>query len=344
MNLEDRIKNGSVETRIFQASSPLSRFLENSLKRIILSLSDRENRAEYSEQLDIATKNPIIAAKGLYNIFTHHPVKGISVLNGIYHWVRKYSGAQKNARDKDRYLIYTQHDHKIPFMPEEDIMYTYMIAQISVILNELAGLVKNKELKDITEIFQDANDIAVEVFSEYPTTMPRFLGHRRINLKVIQGVDKPLNCCPSLHIAYSVLLDNIGESVIAGRSEKNDVAASIQYSTLRMFNSVLYTKQHSIVDVAFGILCARIAYERKFNRKFNDLTKTFRLMEQDYPDINYREIKRIYFDGVAGLGKQKSLKEIVGEYLKNNSYPLVKPGTDLTGCYFDTKRKEIVKA
>ena len=343
MGLIDIIKSKeNVETKEFQEVPAVSKLLRAGLKKIIIPFSDKENKDSYIEQFDLASRNVEITLEGLAKLFLNNPIKGLYVMAGLKNWMGEYFTAQKTSSDKDRFLVYTEADNAIPFKPEEDIIYTYMMAQVAFVVNELVDVIPRKGIKHVAGAFQDANKLAVSVYNEYQTTVPRFLGHKRISLKIIQATDKPINCCPSLHITYSMLLDNVGEMLLDGAAKKDRVMESIRYSTLRMFNSVLYTKQHSLLDVSFGMLCAKMAFEARFNRKFNDLTDTFEAMQQEHPTIDYGIIEKVYRAGVDA-SNNKSLHEIVGGDLTSNGYLKVKADEDIRNCYFDTKKKEIVK-
>jgi len=338
---EGSVDARKVETAEFLRSSPFSRWLRRLLKALIIPRSDPANTDAYLEQFDEASRNVEIAAEGLGGLIKNHPLKFLLVLKAVGDWQRRYFGSQKDLADKPRYLVYTQLDNKIPFVPQEDILYTYMISQIAYVANELAGVVSARQMKYITECFIALNDIGVEAFYKHPTTMPRFRDHQRLSLKVIQHLDEPLNCCPSLHIAYSLLLDGIAEFVIKPLRNRRDAFKSIRFSTIGMFNSVLYTKQHSILDVAFGMLCARIVFEERFDMPFNDFVSVFPSLEDDHP-IPYDDIVRIYEEALAIRTSVDNLAEILGIYLEKHGFVTVEPGEEPGICYFDLEKREIV--
>jgi hypothetical protein len=226
-------------------------------------------------------------------------------------------------------------------------MYTYMIAQIAYVSGGLADLLPVSGMREVARAFMDANALGAAVFARRPTVMPRFRDHQRLSLRVIQRVDPPLNCCPSLHIAYSILLDNIAESVIAPHRAHRELFESIRYSTVRMFNSVLYTKQHALIDVGFGILCARIVFERRFaarfGRAFNDFTASFAALRREHPEIAYDRIEAIYAEARELLGRVGSFAGAAEAYLDAHGYPQVPVDFDVDACWFDTERREVVR-
>ena len=335
-----------VDTHEFRRTSAFSRALRQVLKLVILPLSAPERRGAYRLQFDEASRNVEIAAEHLARLLLAHPVKGARVLGVVRNWLSGYFSAQRSVAGRERYLIYTQLDDRIPFVPEEDTMYTYMLAQIAYVARELAERVSVDEMGEVASAFIDANRLGTGVFLRHPTVMPRFLDHDRLSLKTVQRADEPLNCCPSLHIAYSILLDNIAEGVLAPRRGRREVFDSIRYSTIRMFNSVLYTKQHSLIDVGFGILCARLVFERRFaarlGRPFNDFVSVFDTLRGQHPHIPYDEIAAIYAESARLHRQTGTLCGAVGAYLERHAFARVRHDDDIRRSYFDTEARRLM--
>ncbi|MFC1852314.1 hypothetical protein ACFL27_19120 [candidate division CSSED10-310 bacterium] len=329
-----------VETRVFERDTLFTRSVRSILRSIIIPFSDPQHKEAYKEQFAIASRNVEITVEDLFKFSVRHPLKMALVMGVTRNWLTTYFGAQNDSKHKERFLVYTQFDNKIPFIPAADIMYTYMLAQIAFVANEISKYLSWSEMKNITESFVALNNLGVSVFKQYPTVIPRFFDHNRLSLKVIQFIDGPVNCCPSLHIAYSVFLDNVARTIFG--DTKKETFQAIRYSTIRMFNSVLYTKQHALIDVAFGILCAEIIYKRRVAHDFNNLFCLFESLRLEHPDIDYTEIVRIYTEGVAIYQKLDNLPETIGTYLTANGYLQVDPDAALSTCYFDTKQKKLI--
>ncbi|MBF0120457.1 MAG: hypothetical protein HQK79_16600 [Desulfobacterales bacterium] len=358
----------NVETKPFESPSHFSLCLRAILKPIILSFSDKKYREDYATQFDLASRNVEITIETLMKLFLFHPVKNAFVLNTVGNWLHTYFKVQFETKNFEKYYVYTQHDNQIPFYPEEDIMYTYMISQISYVANELAKIFTAKEMNYLASCFVELNNFATYTHNKYQTLMPRFANHNRLTLKVIQHIDKPYNCCPSLHIAYTLLLDNVIEKFFYTNThkqskKKTQTFESIRYSSIRMFNSVLYTKQHSILDVAFGMLCSHIVFEKKYKQKFNNLIYIFDDLKKDNPYINYEVIKEIYVEGMELYEKKISFykqsheytnfehlslegisfRETVGDYLIQYGYPKLPIWHIINeGVYFDTVKRNLV--
>jgi hypothetical protein len=109
-----------------------------------------------------------------------------------------------------------------------------------------------------------------------------------------------------------------------------------------MFNSVLYTKQHSLLDVAFGILCAQLVFEARYEGAFDDLTHAFDGMRAEHP-IPYDEIVAIYGEARAMHRAGEPLADTLGRYLREHGYRTVPPDEALGIAYLDTRTREIVR-
>ena len=311
------------QTKEYQDQSLFSKCLRYTLKYSVLPFSSKENKEHYKEQFTEASRNLEITLENVLKL-VRHPVKAISILKAIKNFSSNYLGSQKNIKNHEKYFVYTQLDNQIPFILEEDTMYAYTFAQFAYISNNLCKMLGKKEIKNIAASFSELNTLGAETFNKYPTLMPRFTNHNRLTLKILQKIDKPTNCCPSLHIAYSLLLDNISERKIKPKSE--EIFNSIRYSTKRMFNSVLYTKQHALVDIAFGILCAKVVFEKRFteNENFNDFLSEFDSLKSEHPKINYDEIKNIYSEALDIYKNTENFPESVGLYMKNKGFIKIK--------------------
>ncbi len=343
--VSEPVKGNPVPTAEFARSSPFSRWLRRRLEAVIIPRSDPQYRRAYVEQFGDASRNVEIAVEGLGRLLRDHPFKSLLVLRTLSDWLFRYFGTQKDLAQTDRYLVYTEHDSHIPFQPEQDILYTYMLAQIAYIANELAEIASPTRMKHITEGFMEMNRLGVEAFSRFPSVMPRYTEHDRLSLRVIQHLDKPLNCCPSLHIAYSLFLDGVADLIVRPLPEKREAFQSVRYSTIGMFNSVLYTKQHSILDVAFGMLCAEMVFVRWFQRPFDNFVSTFPELASQHP-IPYDEIERMYNEArqISRGGGGRSLAETLGIYLERHGYPLVGHDEEIgPGWYYDVGRGEMVR-
>ncbi len=329
----------NINTPVFRNKTFLSKIIGPTIRQIAFLTSPFKDE----QQIYYSCRNLEISVEGLIKLLIKHPVKLFYLLKVIKHWDKCYFKAQKKAINKDRYLVYTNKDHKIPFVPEEDIMYSYMYPQIFFVLGEISNYLTNKEMQRCADCFITLNDLSHSVFTNYPTLMPRFTNHKRVSLSVVQKFDEPLNCCPSLHIAYSVMLDNIAQMILGGNKEYDSVLKSIKYSTLRMMNSVLYVKQHSLMDIAFGILCSKIMFEQYYDYEFNNFISEMKLQQRDHPEIDYNEIEIIFNDALDIFQRTKCFESTLAEYLKINGYQKVSYLYEAPShSYFDTLESKII--
>jgi hypothetical protein len=220
------------------------------------------------------TKHFSLASYGSLKIFLSNKRRK-SAISAISDWQEKYYGAQAEAINNERFLVYTKEDEKIPFRPEYDIAYISLFNN----LLKFASKLDKEPFEKSTQGILEMNKTASEVYAKYQSEMPRFTDHNRLALKLVQRFDKPYNCCPSLHVAYSVFLDEVMDENISKET----------------IDSVLYVKQHALVDVAFGIICAQLAYQKIYEDDFKNPTAILDQIDQknarnaimDYYDFSY---------------------------------------------------------
>src|SRR3989344_4401917 len=331
-------ENRSVQTTEFKKNSIISKLTNLLLKSSILPFCDKKNQLIYREQFNEASRSIEIIVDNILNFnIKHTPILLYCITNGLI----SYHGTQSKIKTKKKFLVYTQYDHKIPFVPEEDVMYTYLLSQLAYIGKQASEVLSKKEIKQLTDCVIDLNNSAKEIFLDVPTTMPRFYNHNRINLKAIQLLDKQVNCCPSLHIGFSLLFDNISEKILNGKIEDNSFFESIRYSTKRMFNSVANVKQHSIIDIAGGTLLAKIIFERNFEEDFNDLTSEYPEMQKINHHFNYNILNEMYNEILDLYYYTKDFSKTFLFYLKDKGYPEMFPEDKINNCYFNTITRKI---
>ena len=332
MSLESK-----VDTEEFNNRSLFSKLIGYAGEKTILPQFPEPLRSD-TKQFNEAKRNLEIAVEGLARLTVRHPVKTASVMYLLKDWATKYFTEQK--KPIPRYLVFTDKDKDIDFRPEEDTWYIYMLAQITTVTNEVADHTTLKEFMTMVRAFKDVNGIGTEAFIRCPSVMPRYTDHKRQGLYVVQKLDQPYNCCPSLHIAYSLSLDNIAMKHAKDEEVKHD----LRKSTKRMFNSVLYVRQHAILDVAFGMMCARMVYEKHYGEDFNDFRREFGNLQKDNPTIPYDEIEKIYeeiTDIRATIIDRFDLAIILDRYIDRHGYKL--SDSVVTGSYFDTGTKRITE-
>ena len=242
--------------------------------------------------------------------------KGRILTNIAWDWMDTYQKNQNVIKNADKYCVETEQDKQIPFKPEDAKAYSLIVPQFFALAKHFSIACDEDEVQEITDCFKHSNKLAVEVFKKIPTFMPRPTKHDDKALKFVQYWDDPVNCCPSLHITYSVLAYNIGKNILPP-NEFQDYNESIG----AMFSSVLYTKQHAVVDIVYGMVCANQAFTNTFPKKeFDDLTTRFDSLQKTYPEVPFSEIVNWYHQEISSGSSLRELveKEIVlsGKYRK----------------------------
>jgi len=315
--------------------------LRRVLRTTLLPWLGREHRDAYEAQFDEASRNAEVAVEGIGRLINRHVLALGPVVGAVADWTRHYHGAQRRVAAEPRYLVYTDLDAAIPFRPEADTLYAYMVTQVTTLAHDLADVLPRKELKRTIGAFTDMNEIAGEAFLRYPTVMPRLTDHDRLSLRVVQALDRPVNCCPSLHIAYSVMIEDVAIAAFAPHPDKARVLASVRAATRGMVDSVLFTKQHAILDVAFGMLCARVIHERRFDRPFPDPTALLDPATGS-DGIPYQAIADLYREACERHARAGDLAGALGGFLADHRYPRVGPDEPLDACFVDSATGELV--
>lgn len=314
-------------------------FLRNKFRHLILNRSAPENRKYYRQQFDEAFRNIEIGAGNLISLLINNSNKSLVALSKTAEWQREYFKSVEEGKRKKQYMIYTKEDSEIPFLPEWDLWYFYMNTQFAYVAKNLAEITSMKEFKNMADGFSNLNEIGNPAFRNYPTRMPRITppGEPRITMNIIQKADHPLNCCPSFHIAYSMYLLNASEVIIKPR--RKEVFDTIELSAREMISSILYTKQHALIDISYGLLAAKIASEKRFpHHPFNDFIPELLKLQEQHPSINYERVIEDYQDALSLYGDIGNFAISMGHHIHNIGFPLLHPGDKrLDTHYFDRK-------
>ncbi len=343
LELMPSYKAKDIGIEAFLEENALTKTLKPLLRVALLPLAVQHGWKNYCEQMPTTSRN-LEMGIDLFLRAWKHPLRMASVTNTYLTMTNSYSSAQKEIKNKKHYLVYTDLDHKIPFKPEEGNLYVYMLVQMARFGKELVDKYTQytqNEIKAVLDCFLKVNAAGRDTFCNYPTTMPRFASHNQITLSLVQKLDEPLNCCPSQHIAYSALVYNISKTVLELPTRNEQLWHSILVASKKMIQPVLYTKQHTLVDVAFGLHSARKAFEECFSLPFDDLLPFFPEMQPISPDLPYDEIARIYQRGSELFKPERSLADVVGQYFQERGFPLVEPGEN--NAYFNLETGGVVK-
>lgn len=294
---------------------------------------------EFISQAPDAARNLELILEHLAPMAIESPGHLARIAWAIHDWRTRYTSAQDLTSERDYYVLTTQEDMQIPFRPEADTHYAHILPNIASTARALAKTKRyaaQSHFKYLIGTVSELNKEAEATYHAYPTKVPRNTKHNRLTLSVVQKYDPPLNCCPSLHIAYSWFMYNIAKH--AGLNKRDPAAwESIEQSTLGMVKTVLALKQHCMRDVAFGITAARIVFERRFKHDtYDDLTDHFVDLTRADTVTPYTRIREIH-DEIVAMRDGDSLKNLLGRYIKRHGFPKVNAGTE-AGYWDDEKR------
>jgi len=312
------------------------------LGSFVIPFSEKANRESYKGQINDVSNIVGSSLENLLRMSFSHPIKSVYFFKSFFNWISGYFNAQVSARGKEKFFVYTQFDKDIPFIPEEDIKYVSIYPVIPYIIKELSDVLSTTEIRYTINSFMELNKMGIDVFNKYPSIMPRFFNHNRLILKFIQDYDEPLNCLSSFHIAHALFIENIFENFFSSYFKKGEIFDLVEPLPINILNSVLYTKQHSIVDVSFGILCTKIFFEKKFQKECNTFISKFDSIKSQNPLIKYDEIEKVYNEILEMYRKKNDFSDTVKSYLEEKEFVKLNPGENIENCYFDTLSKKIV--
>ncbi|MEK4075612.1 phosphatase PAP2 family protein [Paenibacillus sp. FSL M7-0656] len=160
----------------------------------------------------------------------------------------------------DVFYNYAWIDTQIPFLKE--FIYPYISWMPILYLGFLYLGLTNKSLFWRTLITYNVGVMAANVcFAVFPTHVPRpEIGGTDLSSVLVQFIytnDAPFNCFPSVHVLTSYLL-----FIVINRHLNFRPLARISWSVWLwlIIASTVFVKQHSLLDIAGGILFAEAAY------------------------------------------------------------------------------------
>ena len=153
--------------------------------------------------------------------------------------------------------LLTELDTMIPFIPEMVWVYVSYIPLL------LYGLLKAEEkplFYGITSAMVVSVVIASGMFLAFPAIYPRpdilFQTDNitMLAMWLVYYFDNPINCFPSLHVALSWVI------ALFYKRHKKPTRFVLMFWALAISVSVLFVKQHFLLDVGFGYVVASFSY------------------------------------------------------------------------------------
>lgn len=176
-----------------------------------------------------------------------------------------------------KYNIHSTLDDFIPFIPI--FVVPYFAWYFFIVKTAVDFFNKSKE--DFIKTFMSINlcmvigMIIYLVFPNYQSLRPEFYTEDFFSqwVKLLQIADSPVSVCPSLHVAVSISLYN---GVTHSSCYKNmpDVKFFTFVLTALICMSTVFIKQHSVIDVAAGIILGAAVYIFVYKIHFREKLET----------------------------------------------------------------------
>jgi len=281
----------------------------------------------------IPPKTPSLVEKArLYTI--HTALLGESIAE---YWSYYFSN-RRFPKDQEFYVVYTNMDHSISFQPNSAVDYWLVNLRFIPTSIELGGALSYKTINEIRQAYVDIAKEGCAAFREVPTIMPRFTEHRGNALHMTQMLLKPINCSPSLHTAAPFFAYNLGAKYFPQQEPK------LRQIVGDIVSTVIKTKLHSMIDIAFGIFLAQKVIRDRLRLNFNDLEFFFTHVQNSKERIPYEHVYRMYHE-INELEKktevrENNLPEIMDRYFREIGLPRVR--REQSNCLYDLKQKKLV--
>ncbi len=161
------------------------------------------------------------------------------------------------------YQIHSRIDDAIPFIPA--FVAGYFLWYFLLIGVGIFFLIRSKD--DLYKTYLSINICMIVALTIY-LLFPNYLALRPADyaqdffsqwVRMLQTIDNPVGVCPSLHVATSVsLFAGISESPCFNHNKAVKTFAFLTVSFI--ISSTVFIKQHSVIDVACGLLLGIIVY------------------------------------------------------------------------------------
>ena len=169
------------------------------------------------------------------------------------YWARYFS-CRRFPDGQLYYVVYTEADDAIPYQASVGNYWTINLHLMASTLR-IADQITAASFANVRRAYLGMASEAKAAWREAPTIMPRFDLPCGGPLRLTQSLLKPINCSPSLHAAVPFFLYNMA---VRYRPEEAPRLASYVGEVV---STVLRTKLHAMIDIAFGMLLAKNAVE-----------------------------------------------------------------------------------
>ena len=179
------------------------------------------------------------------------PVAAVVICNFAVYYITKFA-----VPESSRHYIDMSVDRAIPVIPFFVVFYVLCYLQWAV-----NWIMAGRESRSVCFRFAKA-DIAAKLiclvcFIVYPTIIERpsieVTDFFTWALNFIYAADRPLNCLPSIHVLASWIAMR---AAFVMKKPGNAYKAVMAVITVLCMFSVIFTKQHYVIDIPAGILAA----------------------------------------------------------------------------------------
>jgi len=255
----------------------------------------------------------------------------------VMEYWRTYFSNRRFPENQEYYIVYTNLDHAIPFHPDAALNYWMINFKFVPTATRLGDTLPAERFSEIRHTYLEIVSQGVAVFRAVPTVMPHFAGNNSRSPLQAWSFLKPINCSPSLHTAAPFFIYNLGAKYFP--EQESELRRHIG----DIVSTVIRSKYHAMIDIAFGMFLCRRIIEEKLGIEFHPL-ETFFLQEQSARDkIPYEHVFRLYRE-INDIAKTNSnaanLSELMESYFKQIGLPRVRQ--EKSNCFYDLDEKTLV--
>ncbi|GEM_PF-4681426 len=252
------------------------------------------------------------------------------------YWWRYFSNRRFSV-EQEFYVVYSDLDHGIPFQTDSALNYWLINFKILPATIKLGDVLPDERFNDIRLAYLALVRQGIAAFRKVPTIMPHFGGYA--GPPILAGsLLKQINCSPSLHTAAPFLLYNMGAEYLP--EDEPELRRHIG----DIVSTVIKTKKHAMIDVAFGMFLCQTIIEDKLGLEFRTLETFFTGAQKTRDSIPYEQIYRMYREinelAKTGPGGGADLPWLMEEYFQEIGLPRIR--RERSNCLYDLKQKALV--
>jgi hypothetical protein len=229
-------------------------------------------------------------------------------------------------------------DHSIPFQPNSSLDYWLINFKLTPTSIKIGDATSSESFNNIRCAYVDIAKEGGAAFRQVPTIMPHFTEHSGHALHMAQTLLKPINCSPSLHTAAPFFAYNLGGKYFPEKEPE------LRQHIGDVVSTVIKTKLHAMIDIAFGMFLSKKTVEEKLGLDFCDLEFFFTQEQKSKDRIPYEHMYRMYHE-INELAKTKNgeegkLPKIMEHYFQEIGLPRVRRAQ--SNCFYDLEQKVLV--